>query len=244
MHDPYPRLDREPVDGRLPNPEVWEILTRIETDLPGSWVLVGGLMVLLHGLEAGQLPLRQTTDADALVNVRLRPRATQELSAWLLGTGFEFEGSSVTGTGHRFSNGGVTVDVLAPDNLGQRADTRTVPPSRTVQVPGGTRLLQDAALCPVRLASNSIGYVPRPSLAAAIVGKAAALDLDDAERHVEDLVFLLGLVKDPRDIAARISKGDVRRLRRAGAVLGNPDVWRHSGTPDAARATLRFLVGE
>jgi hypothetical protein len=216
----------------------------METDLPGSWVLVGGLMVLLHGLEAEQLPHRQTADADALVDVRLRPRATRELSTWLLGAGFEIEGSSVTGTGHRFSKGIITVDVLAPDNLGRRADTRTVPPSHTMQIPAGTRLLQDAALCPVRLASGSVGYVPRPSLAAAIVGKAAALDLDDGERHAEDLAFLLGLVTDPRDIAVRMSKSDLHRLRRAGAVLGNTDVWRHSRTPDAARAALLFLVGE
>ena len=64
--------------------------------MPGAWVLVGGLMVLLHGLEAGQLPVRETTDADVLVNVRLRPSGTHDLSSWLLDVGLDFEGSSNT----------------------------------------------------------------------------------------------------------------------------------------------------
>lgn len=244
MRNPYPRLDREPVDGQLPNPSVWELLTQIEIDMPATWVLVGGLMVLLHGLEAGHLPLRETTDADALVNVRLRPRGTRDLSAWLLDAGLEFEGSSVSGTGHRFSNDVVTVDVLAPDNLGARADTQTVPPSRTVQIPAGTKLLKDAALSPIRLTSGTVGYVPRPSLEAAIVGKAAALRLDDARRHAEDLAFLLGLVSNPRDVAARMSRSDLRYLRRARTALEDTGVWRYSHDPDAARATLLLVVGE
>jgi len=242
VDDRYPRLNRDPVDSRLLDPQVWELLTQIEIDLPGTWVLVGGLMVLLHGLEAGQVPRRETTDADTLVNVRLRPRGTRDFSAWLINAGLEFEGSSVTGVGHRFSNEVVTVDVLAPDNLGERADTRTIPPSRTVQIPAGTRLLKDAALCPIRLMSDSVGYVPRPSLAAAIVGKAAALRLDDSERHAEDLAFLLGLVPDPREIATRLSKSDIRRLHHARTVLGDTHVWRYSHDPDAARSALAFLV--
>lgn len=243
MPDPYPRLDREPVDSQLPNPRIWELLARIETELPGTWVLVGGLMVLLHGLEAGRLPLRETTDADMLVNVRLRPSGTRDLSAWLLDAGLHFEGSSTTGTGHRFSNDVVTVDVLAPDNLGKRADTRTIPPSKTVQIPAGTRLLRDASLCPMWLASGSVGYIPRPSLDAAIVGKAAALRLDGAERHAEDLAFLLGIVPNPRDLASRMSKSDLRYLRRAKIILDDTRAWRYSLEPDAARATLFFLTG-
>ncbi|MEN8235677.1 MAG: hypothetical protein ABFR89_12235 [Actinomycetota bacterium] len=242
MPDPYPLIDREPVDGQLPNPSVWELLSQIEFDLRGTWVLVGGLMVLLHGLEAGHLPRRETADADALVNVRLRPRATRDLSEWLLDAGLEFEGSSVTGTGHRFSNEVVTVDVLAPDNLGERADTRTVPPHHTVQIPAGTRLLRDAALCPIRLDPDTIGYVPRPSLTAAIVGKAAALRLDDAKRHAEDLAFLLGLVPDPREVVARLSKSDLRHINRAKTLLGDNRIWTYSHDPDVARSTLTFLI--
>lgn len=242
MPDPYPRLNRDPVDGLLPSPEIWTLLDRLERDMPGTWVLVGGLMVLLHGLEAGQLPMRETTDADTLVNVRVRPNGTQDLSSWLLDAGLEFEGSSVSGTGHRFSDDITSVDVLAPDHLGERANTRTVPPSRTVQIPAGTRLLRNASLCPVRLPSGSIGHIPRPSLDAAIVGKSAALALDDSTRHAEDLAFLFGLVRDPREITAAMSKSDRRHIRRARTLLDDEPVWGYSHDPDAARATLQFLV--
>jgi len=243
MPDPYPILEREPVDGLLPSPDIWELLDRLEREMPGTWVLVGGLMVLLHGLEAGELPVRETTDADVLVNVRLRPNGTYDLSSWLLGAGLAFEGSSATGTGHRFSSNMVSVDVLAPDHLGERANIRTVPPSRTIQIPAGTRLLRDAALSPVRLSPTLIGHVPRPSLTAAIVGKSAALRLDDSSRHAEDLAFLFGLVPDPREIAVGLSKSDRRHLRRAGSLLDDERVWEYSQNPDAAQATLQFLIG-
>jgi len=243
MPDPYPILEREPVEGLLPNPDIWELLDRLEREMPGAWVLVGGLMVLLHGLEAGQLPVRETTDADVLVNVRLRPNGTYDLSSWLVDSGLVFEGSSTTGTGHRFSNDIVSVDVLAPDHLGERADTRTVPPSRTVQIPAGTRLLKDAALSPVRLSPTAIAHIPRPSLTAAIVGKSAALQLDDSSRHAEDLAFLFGLVSDPREVAVGLSKSDRRHLRRARRLLSDDRVWGYSQSPDAARATLQFLIG-
>lgn len=242
MPEPYPILDRDPVDGLVPSPEIWALLDRLEQAMPGIWVLVGGLMVLLHGLEAGHLPTRETTDADTLVNVRLRPNGTQDLSSWLLAAGLEFEGSSVGGTGHRFSNSTVSIDVLAPDHLGERANTRTVPPSRTVQIPAGTRLLRDASLCPVRLSSGSVGHIPRPSLVAAIVGKSAALSLDDSSRHSEDLAFLFGLVPDPRELAAAMSKSDRRHLKGARTLLSDERVWRYSHDPDAAQATLRFLI--
>lgn len=243
MPDSYPLLDRDPVDGLLPSPEIWALLDRLEREMGGTWVLVGGLMVLLHGLEAGRMPMRETTDADALVNVRLRPNGTEDLSSWLLDAGLEFEGSSVSGTGHRFSNTAVSVDVLAPDHLGERANTRTVPPNRTVQIPAGTRLLKDASLSPVRLSSGSIGHIPRPSLDAAIVGKCAALHLDNSTRHAEDLAFLFGLVPDPREVAAAMSKSDRRHLTRARTLLDDERVWRYSHDPDAAQAALRFLVG-
>lgn len=80
MPEPFPLIDRPPVSTKGINIELWRFLGRLEAAFPGGWVLVGGQMVLLHGLESGVLPERETVDADALVNVRVIPDGIAHLS--------------------------------------------------------------------------------------------------------------------------------------------------------------------
>jgi len=133
---------------------LWPFLGRLAERLPGGWLLIGGQMVLLHGMEHGQLPLRETNDADALVDVRVAPRGTAELASALTDMGFELEGINTDGVGHRFVGHGLAVDLLAPDHLGERATLTTIPPARTVRVPAGTRLLHAPRRCPVAVAGQ------------------------------------------------------------------------------------------
>jgi len=234
---------RPPVAADLVNPQVWTLLGAIETQMAGSWVLVGGQMVLLHGLEAGQLPVRETTDADALVNVRLVPRGTSALAQTLVDLDLTLDGYGPDGIGHRFVGRGVSIDILAPDNLGKRADLTTVPPARTIEIPAGTRLLREPQRCPVAVAGR-VHHIPRPSLDSAIVGKAAAFrQLADSARHGEDLVFLLGIVSDVTDLDGRLDARDRKVLRAADDKLaGDQRMWRYASDPDAARAVLRFVL--
>ncbi len=62
MPDDFPVLDRLPVDAQRMNQHVWPFLGQLASRFPGSWVLVGGQMVLLLGMEHGQLPRRETND--------------------------------------------------------------------------------------------------------------------------------------------------------------------------------------
>jgi hypothetical protein len=234
-------VEREPVDVAGLEPEMWQLLGRLDDRFPRGWVLVGGQMVLLLGLEHGQVPRRETIDADALVNVKVMPDGTARVSRFLQAEGLELAGIGADGQGHRFMGHGLSIDVLAPDNLGARAALTTVPPARTVQVPAGTRLLRSPRRCPVR-AGTAVVAIPRPDLDAAIVGKAAAMSLPDATRHGEDLAFLCGLVADPRTIEAGLSRSDRRWLAKARPLLDDRRVWRYASDPAAARSTLRFLV--
>jgi len=59
------------------------------------------------------------------------------------------------------------------------------------------------------------GKVPRPSLVAAIVAKAAAVELPDPARHYRDLALLCALVVDPFDLRDQLTKKDRQRLRKA-----------------------------
>lgn len=209
---------------------------------PGAWVLIGGQMVLLHGLEYDELPVRETVDADLLVNVRALPRGTERLANALQRRGLTIAGMSPDGVGHRFSGGGFNVDVLAADNLGHRANLTTVRPARTLGAPAGTRLVRAPRRCPAAT-GGAIRHVPRPDLDAAIVGKAAALGLPaDSQRHGEDLAFLCGLVEDPSAIADTLNRSDRRHLERARPLLKDNRVWTYTAHRDAARATLRYLL--
>ena len=98
---------------------------------------------------------------------------------------------------HRYRRGAASIDVLAPEGLGIRADLTTTPPGHTLQVPGGTQALQRAELVDVTFRGRH-GQIPRPSLLGAIVGKSCAVDVDDAPLNQElDFALLLSLVPDP-----------------------------------------------
>ena len=101
---------------------------------PHGWTLVGAQMVALHAHEQNRRPPRGTTDADVVVNVRAVQDATERFSRLLVDNGFQLDGVSPEGIGHRFTDGTVKIDVLAPDGLDRRrARLLTVPPARTLR---------------------------------------------------------------------------------------------------------------
>lgn len=244
MAEPFPPVEGVRVDGEIANPHIWVFLGQIEREMPGEWVLVGGQMVLLLGLEAGQVPKRETTDADALVDVRLVPKGTRKLAETLLALGLKHDGVGPEGIGHRFKGKGLSVDVLAPKHLGPRADLTVGPAARTIGIPAGQRMLRAPRRCAV-VVDGQLHHVPRPDLDAAIVGKAAGfVSLPDPSRHGEDLAFLLGLVADLRSLDARLDTSDRKYLRRAAEKLAqNERVWQYTSRPEDARAALRFVAG-
>lgn len=66
---------------------LWEALFELAEGAGEGWTLVGGQMVLLHGLEHGRSPPRVSTDLDVLVNARVLPKATTSFSAVLVEAG-------------------------------------------------------------------------------------------------------------------------------------------------------------
>ena len=171
---------------------MWKLLIEMQADLDVKWTLIGAQMVQLHGFRLRRTPTRPSRDADVLVECRL-VAGTKLVSAWLLERGLELDGMSPDGIGHRFVLGNVSIDVLAPDHLGERASLVTLPPARTVQVPGGRRALASSCDFDVR-SRNKTGIIPAPSLAGALVAKARAVVVDDLPKaQRRDLAFLLSL---------------------------------------------------
>ena len=244
----FPIVDRDPL--RLPtlaghDDELWDTLIELGELRPGEWTLIGGQMVFLHAIERGASPPRISTDLDVLVNARIAGRTVAAFAAGLEDIGSELDGISPDGIAHRYRRNRVSIDVLAPEGLGDRTDLTTTPPGRTLQVPGGTQALERTELLPVTTSSRS-GHVPRPSLLGAIVGKALAVRVDDVpDAQRLDLVFLLSVVEDPFAMADELTKTDRRRLRaRKELIDGDHPVWNALDveSQDRARAALRLLI--
>ena len=243
MPDSYPVLDKEPVEVHSPDAETWHVLGDLYEAFPSGWVLIGGLMVYLLAAEAGQEPTRATADADVLVRAKVLTKGTIRIAAWLDQHGLEFEGASAMEIGHRFTRDDVSIDLLVQNHLGERAERRTIGQNVAPQAVCGAGLLASGEIIRARAASGSIVRVPRPTLEAAIIGKAkAALGLEDAGRHVQDVAFLLGLVENPVDSAESLSDPDRLVVGRVGELIDELGFWRFANDDRAARAALRILA--
>jgi hypothetical protein len=244
----FPIVDRESV--RLPtlvghDDELWGTLIDLSEVRPGEWTLIGGQMVFLHAIEHGATPPRISTDLDVLINARITGRPIAAFAASVEDLGFELDGISPDGIAHRYRRNRVTIDLLAPEGLGEHADLTTTPPGRTLQVPGGTQAIGRTELLPVETSTRS-GHVPRPSLLGAIVGKAMAVAVDDAPNAQRlDFVFLLSLIDEPFALVGQLTTKDRRRIRaRRELTDGEHRVWNELGTEarDRPRAALRILT--
>lgn len=205
-----------------PIDQLWHALLDLQERLTSPWSVVGGQMVLLHALEHGQQPLAVSQDGDVIADIRADPTALVAIVAELEELDFRLAPPSTDGTAHRYVRAAdpkpVVVDVLAPEGVGPRADLRTSPPGRTIEVPGGTQALSRTQLVTV-IHEGRTGSLPRPDLLGAIIGKAAATSLPKPDRHYRDLALLLSLVEDPFTLADELKPKDRQRLRTAGARL-------------------------
>ena len=126
-----------PVDAQ--DEAVWRSLLELQERYREGWTLIGARMVTLFALEHGRTPPRFSLDADALINVRLIPRGTEQFSRLLLGLGYELVDVSGFGHGHRFKKDDVVIDVLAPDGLNSERRRATVPPLSRSKCPAAAR---------------------------------------------------------------------------------------------------------
>lgn len=232
-----------------------------ESDLD-SWLLVGGQMMQLLAAEHGVGgAVRPTDDVDVVVDVRSRPGGTRWLAEWLVDRGFTFEGADPQGIGHRFHReviagpGRTIVDVLAPEGLGDRTDITTIPPARTVQVPGTVQAFSRFEIVEVTVSGMTgqaarTGRVRRPTLLGALIAKAAATTIalrDNPERDWQDAALLLATIPDPVEAAAQCAPADRKRLRRLRPLEDREHIGWANLDDDAHRhgtTALGFMIGD
>jgi hypothetical protein len=218
-------------------------LLDLADERPVPWVLIGAQMVALHAWRAGGQTPRISRDGDVLVNVRKAPKGTSVLAAHLAARGFELEGPNRMGLGHEFRREGVSIDILAPDNLGERANLQTLHQATTLRVPGGTQALARAEGIDVRLGERT-GSIPVPSLLGAIVLKVEAIAVDDVpDAQRSDVAVLLSLVLDRDELTAQLKPAE-RDLLTRYPEFGDPTRTPYAdvGRAREGAATYRRMV--
>lgn len=229
-----------------PIDELWHVLLDLGENVKAPWTLVGGQMVLLHALEHGHVPPQISQDGDVVADIRSDRNAIAYVVAELEGSGFALDGMSADGLAHRYTRPAlpapVVVDVLAPEGLGERADLTTSPPGRTLEVPAGTQALSRSEVVQIEH-EGRLGKVPRPTLLAAIIGKAAAVELPGPARHYRDLALLCALVVDPFEFTEAMTRKDLARLRKARALLDSAHpAWALVPMTVRSRGQIAFTV--
>jgi hypothetical protein len=232
-------LPEDALDG-----PVWAAVCDLADGVGDGWVLIGARMVEVHGLAAGRASPRRSADVDTLFDPKVLGSRPADAARWLTAHGYAMDGISPDGVGHRFTHDRVSIDVLAPDRLGDRADLGLVDGARTIPVPSGRRVLNHRSTIDVRLGRRR-AVLPLPSIAGALIAKSAAVAVDDAPRNQRiDLAFLYSLVDDPAAVATELGAAGRKALARRQE-LGDRghEAWRGLGRyADDGYDAYRFLA--
>jgi predicted nucleotidyltransferase len=195
---------------------LWETILDIGQALSSdSWMLVGGQMVMLHGLIAGRVMTRATNDIDMLAAVLLPPAKPKLSECVRTVKDLEFKPLEANEPEllHRFvhPDDGAIIDILAPDH--QSWPPIIKQPRATVRIDGGTQALQRAEVVRVTKGSRIV-EIAIPSLLGTLVLKAAAFKTEKLrpDRHATDAAFLASLITDPISVRSQFKGSDYGRI--------------------------------
>lgn len=189
------------------------------------WALIGAQMVTILEREHGVVESRATRDVDALFDVRAVSGSVRAAADRLIEAGFEPR-PTPDGLVYRFGRGEETVDVLAPDHVGSRADLTTVPPWSTLEVAGGSQALARRGDVLVEIHGDRFS-VPVPSLVGALIMKARAAAESRERKHLYDLARLLALVGDVDALRGEMTARERGYLRVHGQLRdGGHPAWQ------------------
>jgi len=190
----------------------WIALVELAPAFGDNWILVGGQMVFLHEVERQTTDVRPTDDVDVVVNLRAEPMGLDRIHVTLISSSFDQDLPGPEGTAHRYRRGAAVIDVLAPDNMGSRAQL-SLGAGRTIEAPGTTQAFRRSSIVTVEVGRVN-AQIRRPNLVGALLGKAAAVvkissqSAADRAKHVRDFDSLAKLLGAPDRRAAELTKSE------------------------------------
>ena len=205
--------------------------------LGDNWLLVGGQMVFLHEVERRSTDIRPTDDIDVVVDLRAEPAGLARIHSELISAGFDQVSPGPEGTAHRYHRFGAVIDVLAPDNVGKRAQL-TLGSGRTIQAPGTSQAFHRSATVSVQIEGKH-APIRRPTLVGALLSKAAAVVKISSQsaasraKHLRDFDSLARLLGMGDRQVAGLTKTEQRLI---ASLADAPEV------SDLAAASLRLLA--
>jgi hypothetical protein len=236
---------------RLPDDALWPGLFTLSEQLPAEHVVIGGIMVYLHGALAGRQPSRVTSDVDVLFDVEILPSSLKDAVAVLGKLGYLVAQNSPAESTHRYIGpNGEQVDVLAPAGVRPPPNLETTPPGRTIPVFGGRQALRHRVIMRATHDGRQADIV-MPDLARALTIKTAAYGEHTRSRpaqafnsrHLLDLAFLASVVRDPEEIVEALGPVPPEGHLDQAAVLDDfsHPAWSGAGE-DAEDARLTWDV--
>lgn len=194
----------------------WAALIELAPAFGDNWLLVGGQMVFLHEVERRATDVRPTDDVDVVVNLRAEPAGLARIHEVLVRAQFSQDAPSPDGAAHRYRRGSAVIDVLAPDNVGERAQLR-IGAGRTIEAPGTTQAFQRSEVVTVEIGGLS-AEIRRPNLVGSIIGKASAVEKISSQsaanraKHLRDFDSLARMLGPNDRATANLSKSEKKLL--------------------------------
>lgn len=217
--------------------ESWSALVELAPAFGDNWLLVGGQMVFLHEVERSATDVRPTDDVDVVVDLRAEPAGLARIHSALTNAGFDQDSPGPEGTAHRYRRGVAVVDVLAPDNVGKRAQLK-IGSGRTIEAPGTSQAFHRSGLLTVEVDGAS-AQIRRPDLVGALLGKAAAVVKISSQsgasraKHLRDFDSLVRLLGVADREGADLTKSERRMIV---ALVEEPEL------SELGAASLRLLA--
>ena len=218
--------------------ESWAALVELAPAFGDNWLLVGGQMVFLHEVERKATDVRPTDDIDVVVDLRAEPAGLARIHSALISANFDQDPPGPEGTAHRYRRGAAVIDVLAPDNVGRRAQLK-LGSGRTIEAPGTSQAFRRCGVVTVE-AGGVAAQIRRPDLVGALLGKGAAVVKISSQsaarraKHLRDFDSLARLLGVADRQSADMTKGERRMVV---SLAESPELSELGG------AALRALLG-
>lgn len=231
----YPVIALPPLIGG--QAESWRALVELAPTFGDNWLLVGGQMVFLHEVERQATVVRPTDDVDVVVDIRAEPAGLTRFHSALGDAGFGQDAPGPERTAHRYRRGAAAIDVLAPDNVGKRAQL-DLGVGRTIEAPGTSQAFHRSGIVAVEI-DGTTAEIRRPDIVGALLGKAAAVVKISSQsaasraKHLRDFDSLARLLGASDRQSAGLTKSELRMI---GSLREEPEV------SELAAASLSLII--